>query len=110
MSALELEVFDENPEWRLLLAAYQPRPGAGPSDWAPRIETVDGLAGDRLSEIHGKLIAWGLLSFELGAATAGVRYQLTPLGKQALTPPEKRQFIPEWLQAVEEQDPVAVDA
>jgi hypothetical protein len=110
MSAQELEVFDENPEWRLLLAAYQQKPGAGQPDWIPRLEAVDGLTCEQLSAIHGRLIAWGLLLFELGAATEGVRYQLTPLGKQALVPPEKRQFVPEWQQVAEEQDPVAVGA
>ena len=93
---LELEMFDERPEWRLLLAAYAATLTTPENDWVPRLHAVEGLAGEQLPGIHGKLIALGFLKFELAARAEGVVYQLTPLGKQALLPPELRSTGGEW--------------
>lgn len=97
MALSDLELFDQNPSWRLLLAAYQARVVAG-VEWIPRVLSVDGLANEELSAVHGKLIALGLLKFEISNRTDGVQYQLTTLGRQAMLPPESRQLIPDWLQ------------
>lgn len=97
----DLELFDENPEWLLLLAAYQARHATG-GVWISRVTSVEMLPGDQLSVIHGKLIALGLLKFEINNRTDGVQYQVTSLGKQALLPPESRQTVPEWLQTDDE--------
>src|SRR4051794_22371930 len=94
----ELELFDENPAWRVLLAAYQAKHSGG-VEWISRITVVEPLPGDQLSVIHGKLIAIGLLKFEIGNRTDGVQYQVTALGKQALLPPTSRATVPEWQQA-----------
>jgi len=93
----ELELFDGNPEWRLLLAAYHQKIAAGSIEWSPRLADVAGLAAEEISAIHGKLIALGLLKFEIGSRAEGVHYQLTPLGRQALVPPAERQLTPEWM-------------
>jgi len=91
----ELELFDENPAWRLLLQAYQNiRTTEVP--WIPRITGVEGLEVTELSAIHGKLIALGLLKFDLGTQIEGIRYQPTSLAKQALLPPTERNAMYEW--------------
>ena len=101
MTTPELELFDANPEWRLLLAAYAAAQAAAPTGWVPRIPEVEGLVAEQLSPIHGKLIALGFLKFEIAPQAQGVQYQLLPAGKQALVPPESRQIVPEWMQTEE---------
>jgi hypothetical protein len=97
MTSHELELFDANPEWRLLLAAYQQKIAAETVEWSQRITAVDGLVPEQLPVIHGKLIALGMLKFEIGSRADGVQYQLTSLGRQALLAPGERQLTPEWL-------------
>lgn len=104
MTSHELELFDAHPEWRPLLAAYHERIVSQKLEWSPRVGEVQGLATEQLSAIHGKLIALGLLKFEIGSRAEGVQYQVTPLGRQALLPPESRQIVPEWMQAAEEAE------
>ncbi len=97
MTNHDLELFDENPDWGLLLAAYQPILTCPNVEWRPRITAVAGLAAEKLSVIHGKLIALGMLKFEISNRADGVQYQLTPLGRQALLPVADRQLTPEWM-------------
>lgn len=52
--------------------------------WIPRLRTVEGVAADRMAPTHGRLIAHGLLQFQLLSQTAGVVYRLTPAGRQVL--------------------------
>ncbi len=91
----ELELFDANPDWKLLLAAYQSAQETA-STWVPRITAVEDLDPTKFSSIHGKLIALGLLKFELAGKSDGMQYQLTPFGRQALIAPESRQSSFEW--------------
>jgi hypothetical protein len=97
MTSPELEQYDANPEWGLLLSAYEQRLAAGSLDWSPRIAEVPGVAAELLSAMHGKLIALGLLKFEISSRADGVQYQLTTLGRQALIPPSARVLTPEWM-------------
>ena len=97
MMTPELEMYDSNPEWGVLLAAYRDAIVAGDLEWAPRIALVEGLVPEAVSSIHGKLIAMGMLKFEISGRTEGVQYQLTTLGKQALIPPSERVLTPEWM-------------
>ena len=97
MTSHELELFDANPAWRLLLAAYREKFSCGALEWSPRITQVAGLAADQLSVIHGKLIALGMLKFEISSRADGVQYQVTPLGRQALLCPAERQSTLDWL-------------
>jgi hypothetical protein len=96
----ELDLFDENPIWRAVLQAYADRKDAE-SGWVPRIESLPEVDPAGLSPAHGKLIALGLLKFELGDKTSGIRYQVTGLGRHALIPREKRPILNEW-QATED--------
>ncbi|MFN0053468.1 MAG: hypothetical protein ACKV0T_14895 [Planctomycetales bacterium] len=95
----ELELFDANPQWRPLLSAYQAQLASHKLEWCPRIHAVDELPLDQLSAIHGKLIALGLLKFDIASRSEGVHYQVTTLGRQALLPAESRQIVPEWMVA-----------
>ena len=105
MTNPELELFDAHPEWRPLLDAYQQKIVAARLEWCPRITAVEGLAAEQLSAFHGKLIALGMLKFEIGSRADGVQYQLTPFGRQALLPPAERKLTPEWL--LEAESPAA---
>jgi hypothetical protein len=83
--------------WRRVLEAYAsltPAPIArraaseGPEaaealGWIPRLSRLDGVEPERLSSLHGKLIALGLLSFEV-TGKSGMQYQLSPLGRRTL--------------------------
>lgn len=74
---------ERNPEWRLLLTAYHIRQMSSPDGWVDRIFELANLDGDQLSKFHGRLIALGMLEFELGGRNEGMRYQLSTLGKLA---------------------------
>ena len=52
--------------------------------WIPRVIEVATIDSTSLPSIHGKLIAFGFLKFDLSGRDAGMRYQLSPQGKQAL--------------------------
>ena len=86
----ELEQLRRNPEWRVALAVYhdlqvQAREQSPEFDgWIPRVAEVETIDSAVLPSIHGKLIAFGFLKFDLSGRDAGMRYQLTPQGKQAL--------------------------
>ena len=101
MTNQELELFDSNPQWRPLLDAYHQRIVAEKLEWSPRIVAVEGLEAEQLSVIHGKLIALGMLKFEIGSRADGVQYQVTSFGRQALLAPNERRLIPEWLTEAE---------
>ncbi len=105
MTNHELELFDTHPEWRPLLDAYQRRIVAEKLEWCARITELADLASEQLSAIHGKLIALGMLKFEIGSRADGVQYQVTPFGRQALLPPAERKMTPEWL--LEAESPAA---
>ena len=101
MTSHELELFDANPSWGLLLAAYQQKIASDGLEWSARVTEVEGIAPDQLSAIHGKLIAMGMLKFEIGSRAAGIQYQITTLARQALLSPDQRQPVPEWMPEAE---------
>lgn len=89
MIEFELEQLRNHPDWQLVLAAYHSEQiAAGQSEqfdgWVQRLPGVEGVKPEHLPRIHGKLIAFGFLQFELAERTAGVRYQLTRIGVMAL--------------------------
>lgn len=79
-----------NPEWRATLQVYydlqqqlrEKTPGA--DVWMPRQTAIPGIDFAQLSAIHGKLIAFGMLKFDVGGRDVGVQYQLTHQGRRAL--------------------------
>jgi hypothetical protein len=101
MSHPDLELFDAHPEWRPLLVAYHDRQVTQKIEWSGRVEALDGATSGQIATLHGKLIALGLLKFEIASRADGVQYQVTPLGRQALLAPESRQLAPDWMQSAE---------
>jgi hypothetical protein len=100
------EELSATPGWRRVLEAYASAsltaaPAAAPAGdapaasegigWVSRLARLDGIEPERLSSVHGKLIALGLLSFEVSGKT-GMQYQLSPLGHRTLgqRPPGNR--------------------
>lgn len=79
-----------DPAWRNLLAAYDGAepvpapPDEAPAGWVTRLSEVEGIPPQEISRIHGKLIAFGLLEFELAGRSAGVRYRVTRDGRAIL--------------------------
>ena len=90
MDEFELEQLRRHPKWVAVLELYQQlftqnREKSPQSDgWIPRIHHIAEIAGDELPGIHGKLIAFGFLKFDVAGRDEGIRYQLTPLGKQGI--------------------------
>lgn len=94
MLDFELEELQQNSDWRAVLSSYQAahhaaQAAAKTSDqefdgWLPRIMSVEELDDESLPRIHGKLIAWGFLKFQLASRGTGVVYQISPSGREAL--------------------------
>ena len=86
----ELEQLRRHPEWRVTLIVYHDLQATARAQspefdgWIPRVIEVETIDSAALPSIHGKLIAFGFLKFDLSGRDAGMRYQLTPQGKQAL--------------------------
>jgi len=72
--------------------------------WIPRLSSVEGIESAALSQLHGGLIALGLLKYELFGRTIGMRYRLTPEGRRAA----ERALAP--AEAVAEEAAVEVQA
>jgi hypothetical protein len=91
MDDFELALLQKHPEWQTVLQGYFDRyqelrsQSADGEAWISRIAAIPGIESTVLSSIHGKLIAHGFLKFEVGARDAGVLYQLTTLGRQAVS-------------------------
>jgi len=90
MVEIELEQLRRNPSWKATLLVYWDLQTQGRSQsaefdgWVPRVMQVSGVETPKLSSIHGRLIAFGFLKFDLSNRDLGMRYQLTPLAKRAL--------------------------
>ena len=90
---IALEELADVPHWKHLLSSYREQQlaekAADPEHegWIPRIRTLSDIGGEQLSQLHGKLIAVGLLKFELGGRSSGMSYQLSSLGVRMLSRP-----------------------
>ena len=95
MFEIALEELRGNDDWRRVLTAYQALGQQAKSldpehdGWVPRVSSVEGLEEDHLPRIHGKLIALGMLKFQLAGRTAGVCYQISRDGLLAIDPDGK---------------------
>lgn len=82
--------FAENPDWTATLQVYyslqQQLRGQTPDAniWIPRQAEIPGVQSENLSSIHGKLIAFGMLKFDVGGRDVGIQYQVTHQGRRAL--------------------------
>ncbi len=52
--------------------------------WLSRLKHVDEVPDAELPEIHGKLIAYGYLKFQLAGRAEGVQYKVSAFGREAL--------------------------
>ena len=109
MIDFELEQMLENPEWSLVLRHYSIlRRDIKERDpefdgWIVRQNKVDGVVTERLPRIHGKLIAFDLLKFQLSGRDSGVFYKVTRTGEKMLPRLEEQlQDLQAQLQAAEE--------
>lgn len=90
MNEIELDQLRRHPTWRAALRYYwerqtQARESQENFDgWVPRAAEVPHVDAPVLSTVHGRLIAFGFLKFDLSNRDLGMRYQLTPLGRQAI--------------------------
>ena len=90
MDEFELEQLRRQPKWVTVLEAYQQLALDGRAQspdfdgWVPRIHEFPSAKLEELPGIHGKLIAFGFLKFDLAGRDGGIRYQLTPLGKRGI--------------------------
>lgn len=89
MDEFDIIQLRRNPEWRATLQVYhdlqQLRQQTPDSDgWVARQTEITGIDSAQLSSIHGKLIAFGMLKFDVGGRDVGVQYQLTQQGRRAL--------------------------
>ncbi len=50
--------------------------------WVSRIASIEGVEASQMSMLHGRVIALGYLKFKLIDRQVGLRYRLTPSGKQ----------------------------
>jgi hypothetical protein len=52
--------------------------------WVPRLAGIDGVPPEHLAPLHGKLIALGLLRFQLLDRTGGMVYRISPEGRSLI--------------------------
>lgn len=89
---MDLKLLIEQPVWQQVLEIYTElivQAGQQRSEedqgtrWAQRIAELDEIDGAELSSIHGQLIAFGWLTFQLEDRNAGLMYRITTAGKKA---------------------------
>ena len=92
MIDFEQEQMLENPEWCLVLRHYsQMQVQVKEQDgWIIRQNEVDGVVVEHLPRIHGKLIAFDLLKFQIAGRDSGVFYKVTTAGNKMLPRLEKK--------------------
>lgn len=97
----DLDLLRRNPAWLLTLQAYwnahleAKRQSKEFDGWMPRLTEISEVPAETLSGVHGKLIAFGYLKFELTPKDASLRYQLTPMGRTAVTGEACPEFVAE---------------
>ena len=90
-----LQLLLENADYVALLQAYERARTEAASlaeadtdceggGWSSRVAELPGIDNACLAPLHGKLIANGLLNFELTSRTAGVVYRVSSDGRDAL--------------------------
>ena len=86
-----LEELTRHEQWQELLSAYYEKQLAAQrlntehDGWVSRIQSLAEIADGQLPRVHGKLIALGLLQFQLSGRMGEGHYQVSPLGVRALS-------------------------
>lgn len=87
-AALQLDTL--SPQNLQVMQAYSRRTATAKASveefdgWMERINSLPGLTGELLTQLHGQLIAMGFLKFEIAGRSVGLRYQISTKGKRAL--------------------------
>lgn len=90
MGALELQLDTLNTQNLQVMQAYVERGAAAKAasseydGWLDRIDSLPEFSAEQLTRMHGQLIALGFLKFEIAGRSVGLRYQISPRGKQAM--------------------------
>ncbi len=90
MSETAFQLDFVSPQNLQVLQAYQSRMAVAKKTrdefdgWLERINSLTDVSAEELTQIHGQLIAGGHLKFEIGSSNIGLRYQISPKGRQAL--------------------------
>lgn len=90
MSAIELHAERLSEDCLKVLGNYAVREvavktgSAEHSGWLDRIDQMPGMDARELTVIHGFLIAQGMLKFEITGRSAGLQYQISTIGRDAL--------------------------
>jgi hypothetical protein len=66
------------------LDAWEAREDDSAAGWVPRLGGLDGVPPERLAPLHGRLIALGLLRFQLLDRTGGMVYRISHEGRSLL--------------------------
>lgn len=119
MDALNLQLDSLNTQNLLVMQAYVERGAAAKAassdydGWLDRIDSLPEFSADQLTRMHGQLIALGFLKFEIAGRSVGLRYQISPRGKQAIeralsATSDEDEDAGECLDADPDQDPAAL--
>jgi hypothetical protein len=65
-------------------AGEQESDDGGFDGWLERLNSLTGFTAEQLTQLHGQLIALGFLKFEISGRSIGLKYQISPRGKQAM--------------------------
>ncbi|MCA9118032.1 MAG: hypothetical protein KDA79_23330 [Planctomycetaceae bacterium] len=90
MLELEQQILNQHPEWRGVLERYVAEHDRSRKEnpehdgWVSRLTDHEELPPEILPRVHGRLIALGLIRFQIADRTAGMRYQVTGVGRAAL--------------------------
>ena len=90
MLELERQILNRNPLWREVLQQYiavhehSRKHDPEHDGWTGRQTELEELPPEEQAAIHGRLIALGLMRFQIADRTAGLKYQVTGLGRSVL--------------------------
>ncbi|MCH8830780.1 MAG: hypothetical protein IID45_14480 [Planctomycetes bacterium] len=90
MNEIEKELLEYRDEYQSVLIAYRTeqtvRRQTDPEHdgWITRQTSIPHVEESRLARIHGRLIAFGFLKFQLKGRTTGVQYQVSPTGNELM--------------------------
>ncbi|WP_437192966.1 hypothetical protein [Planctomicrobium sp. SH527] len=94
MDESDLQILANHITWQQVLEAYlqlaaaapipsEAAPDTGPR-WFGRLYSVPGVSSDTLPSIHGQLIAYGWLHFQMEDGQGGLTYRVSPEGRRLL--------------------------
>lgn len=125
MDETDLQILANHTSWQQVLAAYLQLAAETPVSpdstqetgprWFGRLYSIPGVPSDTLTTIHGQLIAYGWLHFQMEEGQSGLTYRVSPEGRRILkqvanfsTASDFEDSAPEFDQASSLQEEYAV--